>query len=58
MLFGIHLENPAEQKVHWSALLQKTYIINFLIKSKVMNNRFVPQYYVENNHEPNTARGY
>jgi hypothetical protein len=58
MLFGIHLENPAEQKVQWSALLQKTYIISFLIKSKVMNNRFVPQYDVENNHEPNISRGY
>ena len=58
MLFGIHLENPAEQKVQWSALLQKTYIISFLIKSKVMNNRFVPQYDVENNNEPNISRGY
>lgn len=33
------------------ALLQKTYIVNFLTKKRVQNNGVVPQYYVENSHE-------
>jgi DNA invertase Pin-like site-specific DNA recombinase len=34
------------------ALLQKTYTIDFLSKKRVVNNGIVPQYYVENSHEP------
>ena len=33
------------------ALLQKTYITNFLNKTRVKNNGLVPQYYVEGDHE-------
>ena len=33
------------------ALLQKTYTVDFLTKKRVKNNGFVPQYYVENDHE-------
>src|SRR5699024_5232598 len=33
-------------------LLQKTYTVDFLTKKRVVNNGIVPQYYVENNHEP------
>lgn len=58
----------AAQKVRWrpetiqkilrnekyigDALLQKTYTVDFLTKKRVANNGIVPQYYVENNHEP------
>ena len=34
------------------ALLQKTYTVDFLNKKRVQNNGIVPQYYVENSHEP------
>lgn len=34
------------------ALLQKTYTMDFLNKKRVQNNGIVPQYYVENSHEP------
>lgn len=34
------------------ALLQKTYTVDFLSKKRVKNNGIVPQYYVENSHEP------
>ena len=34
------------------ALLQKTYTVDFLSKKRVANNGIVPQYYVENSHEP------
>lgn len=34
------------------ALLQKTYTVDFLSKKKVMNKGIVPQYYVEDDHEP------
>ena len=34
------------------ALLQKTYTVDFLNKTRVQNNGIVPQYYVENSHEP------
>ena len=34
------------------ALLQKTYTVDFLSKKRVVNNGIVPQYYVENSHEP------
>jgi len=33
-------------------LLQKTYTVDFLSKKRVKNNGIVPQYYVENSHEP------
>lgn len=34
------------------ALLQKTYTVDVLTKKRVKNNSIVPQYYVENSHEP------
>src|SRR5690554_7909500 len=40
------------EKYIGDALLQKTYTVDFLIKKRVVNNGHVPQYYVENNHEP------
>ena len=32
--------------------MQKTYTVDFLSKKRVINNGIVPQYYVENSHEP------
>ena len=40
------------EKYIGDALLQKTYTIDFLSKKRVVNNGIVPQYYVENSHEP------
>jgi site-specific DNA recombinase len=40
------------EKYMGDALLQKTYTVDFLTKRRVVNNGIVPQYYVENNHEP------
>ncbi|MFC0301772.1 recombinase family protein [Virgibacillus soli] len=40
------------EKYIGDALLQKTYTVDFLTKKRVVNNGHVPQYYVENNHEP------
>lgn len=34
------------------ALLAKTHTVDFLTKKRVKNNGIVPQYYVENSHEP------
>jgi len=39
------------EKYKGDALLQKTYTIDFLNKTRVKNNDIVPQYYVEGNHE-------
>lgn len=43
------LEN---EKYMGDALLQKTYTTDFIEKTRVKNNGIVPQYYVENSHEP------
>ena len=40
------------EKYIGDALLQKTYTVDFLNKKRVKNNGIVPQYYVENSHEP------
>lgn len=40
------------EKYIGDALLQKTYTVDFLSKKRVPNNGIVPQYYVENSHEP------
>jgi site-specific DNA recombinase len=40
------------EKYIGDALLQKTYTVDFLTKKRVKNNGLIPQYYVENNHEP------
>lgn len=40
------------EKYMGDALLQKTYTVDVLNKKRVANNGIVPQYYVENNHEP------
>ena len=40
------------EKYIGDALLQKTYTVYFLNKKRVQNNGIVPQYYVENSHEP------
>lgn len=42
----------ANEKYIGDALLQKTYTVDFLSKKRVVNNGIVPQYYVENSHEP------
>ena len=39
------------EKYMGDALLQKTYTVDFLNKTRVKNKGLVPQYYVENNHE-------
>ena len=40
------------EKYIGDALLQKTYTVDFLSKKRVQNKGIVPQYYVENSHEP------
>lgn len=45
------------EKYIGDALLQKTYTVDFLNKKRVQNNGIVPQYYVENSHEPIIPRG-
>ncbi len=40
------------EKYIGDALLQKTYTVDVLTKKRVPNNGIVPQYYVENSHEP------
>lgn len=40
------------EKYMGDALLQKTYTVDFLTKKKVLNKGIVPQYYIENDHEP------
>ena len=40
------------EKCIGDALLQKTYTVDVLTKKRVQNNGIVPQYYVENDHEP------
>lgn len=40
------------EKYIGDALLQKTYTVDFLNKKRVQNKGIVPQYYVENSHEP------
>ena len=40
------------EKYMGDALLQKTYTTDFMEKTRVKNNGIVPQYYVENCHEP------
>ena len=42
----------ANEKYMGDALLQKTYTVDFLTKKKVMNRGIVPQYYIEDDHEP------
>lgn len=42
----------SNEKYMGDALLQKTYTVDFLSKKKVINKGIVPQYYVEDNHEP------
>lgn len=42
----------SNEKYIGDALLQKTTTVDFLTKKRVKNEGHVPQYYVENNHEP------
>lgn len=42
----------SNEKYMGDALLQKTYTVDFLTKKKVKNQGIVPQYYIEDNHEP------
>ena len=39
------------EKYIGDALLQKTYTVDVLTKKRVKNTGFMPQYYVENNHD-------
>ncbi len=40
------------EKYMGDALLQKTYTVDFMTKKKIINKGIVPQYYVEDDHEP------
>ena len=40
------------EKYMGDALLQKTYTVDFITKKRVINRGIVPQYYVEDDHEP------
>lgn len=42
----------SNEKYMGDALLQKTYTVDFLTKKKVMNRGIVPQYYIEDDHDP------
>lgn len=42
----------ANEKYMGDALLQKTYTVDYLTKKRVPNDGSVPQYYIEDNHEP------
>lgn len=42
----------SNEKYMGDALLQKTYTVDFLTKARVENDGTVPQYYIEDNHEP------
>lgn len=42
----------SNEKYKGDALLQKSYTVDFLTKKKKQNDGEIPQYYVENNHEP------
>lgn len=42
----------SNEKYIGHALLQKTYTVDVLTKKRVKNNGIVPQYYVENSHDP------
>lgn len=42
----------SNEKYMGDALLQKTYTVDFLTKKKVKNQGIVPQYYIEDDHEP------
>lgn len=44
------------EKYIGDALLQKTYTIDFITKKKVINNGYVKQYYIKNNHEAIISR--
>lgn len=46
----------SNEKYMGDALLQKTYTVDFLTKKKVLNKGIVPQYYIENDHEPIISR--
>ncbi len=48
----MYVLTQANEKYIGDALLQKTYTVDFLTKKRVKNNGIVPQYYVENSHEP------
>jgi len=48
----MYVLTQANEKYIGDALLQKTYTVDFLSKKRVKNNGIVPQYYVENSHEP------
>ncbi|MBZ6528075.1 recombinase family protein [Aerococcaceae bacterium DSM 111021] len=42
----------SNEKYMGDALLQKTYTVDFLTKTRVENDGTVPQYYIEDSHEP------
>ncbi|MDO4285746.1 MAG: recombinase family protein, partial [Eubacteriales bacterium] len=42
----------ANEKYMGDVLLQKTYTVDYLTHKKVVNKGIVPQYYIENDHEP------
>lgn len=47
----------SNEKYMGDALLQKTYTTDPLTKRRVKNEGEVPQYYIENNHEPIVSKG-
>ena len=49
---GNTAENTAEREIYRRCPAAKTYTVDFLNKKRVQNNGIVPQYYVENSHEP------
>ena len=44
------------EKYYGAALLQKTFTVDFLTKTTKINNGELPQYYIENAHEPIISR--
>ena len=50
--YGVIYQMIQNEKYMGDALLQKSYTVDFLTKKRVKNNGIVPQYYIEDNHEP------
>ena len=49
---SVILDMLKNEKYMGDALLQKTYTVDFITKKRVLNKGMVPQYYVEDDHEP------
>lgn len=49
---SVVLKMLQNEKYMGDALMQKTYTVDFITKKRIVNKGIVPQYYVEDDHEP------